>query len=64
MRVKGTLVEHKEVVAAMGVKIVAPGLDGAVAGTQLYVVGPEDDEKELRDAVMEDMAVRVFKRGF
>lgn len=29
----------------------------SAAGTQLYVVGPEDDEAELKDAVMADMAV-------
>lgn len=57
MRVKGALVEHKEVQAAMGVKIVAPGLETAVAGTSLYVIGPDDDEEELKETVMEDMAV-------
>ena len=40
-------------------QIVAPGLEHAVAGTSLFVVGPDDDEEELKDAVMEDMAVRV-----
>lgn len=58
MRVKGQLVDWKEVRAAMGVKIVAPGLESAVAGTSMFVIGPEDDEEELKDAVMEDMAVR------
>lgn len=53
MRVKGMLVDHKEVHAAIGVKIVAPGLETAVAGTQLYVIGPEDDEEELKETVME-----------
>eukprot|EP00879_Flechtneria_rotunda_P029724 GHRR01032167.1.p1 GENE.GHRR01032167.1~~GHRR01032167.1.p1 ORF type:complete len:533 (+),score=163.22 GHRR01032167.1:1023-2621(+) len=56
MRVKGALVEHKEVKAAIGVKIVAPNLESAVAGTSLFVVGPEDDEEELKETVMEDMA--------
>jgi hypothetical protein len=38
MRVKGQLMDHKEIRAAMGVKIVAPGLEHAVAGTSMYVV--------------------------
>ena len=55
MRVKGQLMDHKEIRAAMGAKVVAPGLESAVAGTALFVVGPEDDEDELKDAAMEDM---------
>ena len=38
MRVKGELMDHKEVTAAIGVKIVAPGLETAVAGTSMFVV--------------------------
>jgi hypothetical protein len=38
MRVKGDLMDHKEVRAAIGVKIVAPGLETAVAGTSMFVV--------------------------
>jgi hypothetical protein len=41
LRVKGALMDHKEIRAAMGVKIVAPGLETAIAGTSLFVVGPE-----------------------
>jgi translation initiation factor 5B len=38
IRVKGQYIHHKEVRAAQGVKIVAPDLEGAVPGTQLYVI--------------------------
>ena len=41
LRIKGSLMDHKEIRAAMGVKIVAPGLETAVAGTSLFVVQPE-----------------------
>ena len=51
LRIKGVLMDHKEIRASMGVKIVAPGLESAVAGTSMYVVRPDDDEEELKDAV-------------
>jgi translation initiation factor IF-2 len=35
----------------MGIKICAPGLDQAVAGTELQVVGPDDDLEELKENV-------------
>eukprot|EP00201_Polytomella_parva_P022057 CAMPEP_0175050096 /NCGR_PEP_ID=MMETSP0052_2-20121109/7081_1 /TAXON_ID=51329 ORGANISM="Polytomella parva, Strain SAG 63-3" /NCGR_SAMPLE_ID=MMETSP0052_2 /ASSEMBLY_ACC=CAM_ASM_000194 /LENGTH=1000 /DNA_ID=CAMNT_0016314285 /DNA_START=35 /DNA_END=3037 /DNA_ORIENTATION=+ len=55
LRIKGQLMDHKEIKAAMGVKIVAPGLETAVAGTSMFVITPDDSEEELKDAVMEDM---------
>ncbi|KAG2150323.1 uncharacterized protein EDB93DRAFT_1103543 [Suillus bovinus] len=48
-------VHHKEVKAALGVKLVAPDLDKAVAGSRLLVVGPDDDEEDLLDEVMSDL---------
>ena len=51
MRVKGALMDHKEIRAAMGVRVVAPGLEHAVAGTSLFVIRPDDDEEELRATV-------------
>ena len=46
---------HKEVKAALGVKIVAPDLEKAIAGSRLLVVGPDDDEDDLMDEVMSDL---------
>ena len=41
--------------AALGVKIAAPDLEKAIAGSRLLVVGPDDDEDDLRDEVMSDL---------
>ena len=53
LRVKS--IHHKEIKAAMGVKIAAPDLEKAIAGSRLLVVGPDDDEDELKDEVMSDL---------
>jgi translation initiation factor 5B len=37
------------------VKITAPDLEKAIAGSRLLVVGPDDDEDDLRDEVMSDL---------
>ncbi|EPY50823.1 translation initiation factor IF2 [Schizosaccharomyces cryophilus OY26] len=55
MRVKSAYVHHKEIRAAMGVKVCANDLEKAVAGSRLLVVGPEDDEEELADELMADL---------
>ncbi|KAI9511278.1 hypothetical protein F5148DRAFT_1172355 [Russula earlei] len=55
LRIKSSYVHHKQVKAALGVKIVAPDLDKAIAGSRLLVVGPDDDEDNLRDEVMSDL---------
>ncbi|KAG2114702.1 uncharacterized protein F5147DRAFT_677660 [Suillus discolor] len=55
LRIKSAYVHHKEVKAALGVKLVAPDLDKAVAGSRLLVVGPDDDEEDLLDEVMSDL---------
>ncbi|TVU01954.1 hypothetical protein EJB05_52603 [Eragrostis curvula] len=66
LRVKGTYLHHKEIRAAQGVKISAQGLEHAIAGTALYVLGPDDDLDKLKDAVMEEMTrvrSRIDKSG-
>ncbi|TIC20138.1 P-loop containing nucleoside triphosphate hydrolase protein [Wallemia mellicola] len=55
MRIKGAYVHHKEIKASMGVKITAPDLEKAIAGSRLMVVGEDDDEEELMEEVMGDL---------
>ncbi|KAF8405914.1 hypothetical protein HHK36_007992 [Tetracentron sinense] len=50
----GTYVHHKEIKAAQGITITAQGLEHAIAGTGLYVVGPEDDLEGIKEASMQD----------
>ena len=52
---RGSYLHHKQIKAAQGVKIAAPGLEHAVAGTQMLIVGPDDDVDALKDEAMEDM---------
>ena len=55
LRLKSDYVHHKEVKAALGVKIAANDLEKAVSGSRLLVVGPDDDEEEFMDDVMDDL---------
>lgn len=66
LRVKGTYLHHKQIKAAQGIKISAQGLEHAIAGTGLYVVGPNDDIDEIKKSAMEDMESvlsRIDKSG-
>ncbi|KAG2319615.1 hypothetical protein Bca4012_054139 [Brassica carinata] len=55
LRVKGTYLHHREVKAAQCIKITAQGLEHAVAGTSLHVIGPDVDVEEAKKTAMEDM---------
>jgi translation initiation factor 5B len=55
MRVKSAYVHHKLIKAAIGVKLVAPDLEKAVAGGRLLIVGPDDDEEDMMELVMGDL---------
>ncbi|KAI3820046.1 hypothetical protein L1987_13902 [Smallanthus sonchifolius] len=66
LRVKGQYIHYKEIKAAQGIKITAQNLEHAVAGTSLYVVGPDDDVEEIKESVMDDMRnvmSRIDKSG-
>ncbi|KAF2291216.1 hypothetical protein GH714_020699 [Hevea brasiliensis] len=66
IRVKGAYIHHKEIKAAQGIKITAQGLEHAIAGTGLYVVGPDDDLDDVMETAMEDMRSvmsRIDKSG-
>lgn len=55
LRIKGQYVHHKEVKAALGVKICAQDLDKCLAGSRLLVVRDGDDEEEMCEEVMEEL---------
>ncbi|KAG9317065.1 hypothetical protein JVU11DRAFT_1252 [Chiua virens] len=55
LRIKSAYVHHKEVKAALGVKVVAPDLEKAIAGSRLLVVGPDDDEEVMMEEIMSDL---------
>lgn len=55
LRIKSEYVHHREVKAALGVKVAANDLEKAVAGSRLLVVNEDDDEDELMEEVMDDL---------
>lgn len=61
LRLKSQYVHNKEVKAALGVKIVAPGLEKAIAGSRLLVAGPDDDEDDIEDELESDLE-KLFSR--
>ena len=61
LRLKSAYVHNKEATASLGVKIAANDLEGAIAGSRLLLVGPEDDEEDLEDEVMGDLAQLLNK---
>lgn len=61
LRVKGQYLHHKRIRGAMGVKIAANGLEGAVAGSALLVARDDDDIESMSDEVMKDMSSILSK---
>jgi translation initiation factor 5B len=56
LRVKSQWVHHDKIYAAMGCKIAAPDLNGAIAGSELFVAKTDDEIPELMDRVNADVS--------
>ena len=56
LRVKSQWVHHEKIYAAMGCKIAAPGLDGAIAGSELFVAKTDDEIPDLMERVDADVS--------
>ncbi|KAL0221919.1 hypothetical protein RCL1_001773 [Eukaryota sp. TZLM3-RCL] len=68
LRVKTPYMKNDEVRAALGLKIYATELEGAIAGSRVLVAGPEDDIDDLEEEVMQDLtklleSVKTVDRG-
>jgi translation initiation factor 5B len=67
MRASGVdYVQLQTVKASAGIRIAAPDLDDAIAGSELLVVGPKDNIENIKDEVMQDLSTvlsRVDKSG-
>jgi translation initiation factor 5B len=55
MRVKSEYIHHKEIKGALGVKVIGNGLEKVMAGTPVMVVGPDDEEEDIKAEVMSDL---------
>ena len=68
LRVKNEYLQHEQIKAAQGVKIVASGVDleKAVPGSPLFLVNNEREEKEAKEIVMRDfekLKANINKEG-
>ena len=55
MRIKSEYIHHKQVKGALGVKVIGNNLDKVMAGTPVMVVGPDDEEEDIKAEVMSDL---------
>jgi translation initiation factor 5B len=56
LRVHSQYIHHDVIHAAMGCKVAAPNLDGAVAGSELFVANTEDEVDNCMERVTADVA--------
>jgi len=55
MRVKSEYIHHKEIKGALGVKVIGNNLEKVMAGTPVMVIGPDDEEEDIKAEVMSDL---------
>lgn len=60
MRIKSEYVHHAQLSGAIGIKIVAPDIGRAIAGTPVMVVHSEDDLEDVKEDVQSDLT-KVLK---
>jgi len=56
MRIKSEYIHHKEIKGALGVKVIGNHLEKVMAGTPVMIVGPDDEEEDIKAEVMSDLA--------
>lgn len=61
MRVKGEYIHHDKVQGSMGVKVCAPGLEEALAGSPVWVAHSPDDVERLKKEAGEELAKMLKK---
>lgn len=55
IRVKTDYLSHKSIMASIGVKVCAAGLENALAGSQLHVAYDPEEEEVLKDKVEDEL---------
>mmetsp|Transcript_28034 Transcript_28034/g.34117 ORF Transcript_28034/g.34117 Transcript_28034/m.34117 type:complete len:831 (+) Transcript_28034:279-2771(+) len=55
MRIKSEYIHHKVVKGALGIKLIGNNLEKVMAGTPVMIVGPDDEEEDIKSEVMSDL---------